>query len=161
MTKKVMPADLIKIPEWKQLVEYAKDWEYGSTHTHQECANIMGLEYPSNRYRSMIQHVKTVLLMDHQKLLRASPGEGYRVVLPSHMVDEMMGEYRHGVRRVEKATVIGIQTPISLLSTEEIRVSRTLTDHYSRTLVLMKGKQAEGAEMMKLLERSPRIQLSS
>lgn len=142
--------DLIKIPEWKELVDKAKNWDYGETHTHKEIEEMTGVAYNSTKYRSMIERAKKELLDNHQKLLKAIPGVGYRVLIPDHMTDEVTTLFRAGIRRVEKGVWVGMQTPLSLLSHEKQDVHKRIMDHYACGLAMMKGKQTEVSEIIRL-----------
>lgn len=68
-------------PEWKSLYEYAKHWQYGELHTHDELLRIMGFTKKNTKYYESVQAVR-YKLRGLQKILKTVKDKGYLVVMP-------------------------------------------------------------------------------
>lgn len=74
-------------PLWKELVRVALTWNYEETHSHNEIAEILGVEPQSDAYFGIIQTAKDRLIL-HGILLVADIGKGYYIVEPDKHDEE-------------------------------------------------------------------------
>lgn len=65
-------------PVWKELVEVANSWEYGTFHSHEEIADILGVDAQSQKYYGYIQKAREKLI-ERGKLLETHVSKGYFV----------------------------------------------------------------------------------
>ena len=76
------PEETILLPLWKELFRVAQNWEYGSTHEHEEIARILGVEYGSTEYYGNV-NTACDQLAQVGKRLRCVHNVGYYVLKPS------------------------------------------------------------------------------
>src|SRR5271157_160315 len=65
-------------PVWKELVKVADTWEYGTFHSHDEIAEIIGVDAQTPKYYGVVNKAKSALI-ERRKLLETHIDKGYFV----------------------------------------------------------------------------------
>lgn len=107
-------------PAWKDLLKVAAPWEYGSFHTHEEIALIIGVSTSAGeRYYRLVQRANVDLLELHQKYLRNVPGRGYRVINPQEHLPESSRIVKLAGKKLRRGISVAANVNRGLLTVEE------------------------------------------
>ena len=123
-----MDENLKRYPEWKQFYHIAKDWEYGSFHSHEECAKIIGIAI-GTKYYQQIQKANDLLRVEKNKHLKTCQKKGYEVILPKNHVTESSSRIRKTLKHFKKGMEIAVHTNTEALTEDE---NRKLGDYLQR-----------------------------
>jgi len=115
-------------PEWKNLYEQAKEWEYGSFHPHDKLESIMSLKI-GNRYYRQVQKANDALQNNWKKCLRTVQGKGYEVAPPNKHLSISADIMEAAKRKVRKGARVATCTNTEMLTIEE---NQQLADYLSR-----------------------------
>lgn len=85
-------------PPWKQLVKIASGWDYGSKHTHEEIAEILGVDYGTPDYYANVNAANSVMT-ECGKRLKNIHDQGYRVLSPTEQIPEVVYDVRGVMRK--------------------------------------------------------------
>lgn len=108
-------------PEYRELVSAAIDWDYGSIHSHQEIAEIIGIPTKTNRFYSAVNMANKKLL-DKQKMLVSVYNAGYKVALPGEYTLEVVRQIRLSKKRANQGLKVAQLAPVDRMTvTEQIR----------------------------------------
>ena len=69
-------------PPYKELMKVAEHWEYGSFHSHEEIAAILGIEYGTRDYYSSVNWVSDEMAFIGKRI-QCVYDKGYRVLFPA------------------------------------------------------------------------------
>lgn len=105
---------LIKLPEWKNLVEAVKGWNYGSVHTFDEIENILTLQYGTSKFNTHIARANKELT-PMGKRLKNVRGIGYEVLNPNLYLEEAVHHAAKGANQIRKSYDIITNCPIALV----------------------------------------------
>lgn len=132
---------------WKELVEWASLWDYGSFHDHEEISEILTLQPGSPRYYSQIQKANEILQAEHQKHLKNHQGQGYEVLRPNQHVSESARIQRLAKRKADKAFKVAACTNKSKLTAGE---NKQLSDYLARAakVKLMLEKESQSFSLL-------------
>lgn len=90
-------------PSWKQLVNEANQWDYGSFHTHEEIAEILGFDVKTSRYYQAVKRADIELLTSGRHL-EVIQNKGYYLINPDEFVRSSNNKvkksarfFRHGI----------------------------------------------------------------
>jgi hypothetical protein len=75
----------ITMPEWKEIMNAACLWDYGTIHEHEYIANLIFAKVGSRNYRNAVARANKELIQ-HGKMLKSIRGIGYEVVKPGEYV---------------------------------------------------------------------------
>lgn len=103
-------------PVWKELVKVANTWEYGTFHSHEEIADIMGISYENqySKYIANIQKAKKALI-EHRKLLETHVDKGYFVTEINRYNEVTFEDIRKSQRYLELSILKSTYAPIELM----------------------------------------------
>jgi hypothetical protein len=146
-----MEGDSIKesttlFPPYRELVRIAQQWEYGSFHTHQEIAGILGIDYGTPDY---YQNVSWVLeeMRGLGKRLRCEHTKGYRVLKPGEYPEAAYDDTKRAAR-VLKNGLDGVHTaPVQKMDQPTQRKMEHIGVHLARTYVSVVNAAAEVKEL--------------
>ena len=89
-------------PVWKELVKVVvESWEFGSKHTHTECADILGEHYGSIKYYTYMNKAQDEL-SDLGHRIRCIKGYGYYKLTPSEYPEAAYCDTRKSVKYLRK-----------------------------------------------------------
>ena len=110
--------DAILIPEWKELVKVASEWEYGSTHSHEEIAAIIKIPYGTPKY---YQNVTTAMeeLIAMWKRMTNIYKEGYYVLKPGEHTPAVAFDVRASLHKMRKGISNWHDSPVSKMNDTE------------------------------------------
>ena len=134
--------EVVKVPEYKELYDVAVEWDYGTTHTHDDISDIMRLNQNTTKYHNMINKANK-MLTDSMKMLKNIKGKGYIVVNPEEYVEEAVSEFQKGNRRIKKGYTILDNTPVDKLEGESLTKYRRVNDSAATLRALVEGKIKE------------------
>ena len=101
-------------PIWKELVKVADTWDYGTVHSHQEIAKIIGVDAQSSRYYSIIQKAKKGLIQ-RRKLLETHINKGYFVTEINRYNEITLDDVRKSQKYLELSVLKSKYAPIELM----------------------------------------------
>lgn len=123
--------------------------EEGKVITYGELEGLLDVSRSSNRFKSIVSRWRKILFRDHNTLLVAVNGEGYKVALPSERVLFGRRKFRSGMRMQVRALVVVAQTDKARLTAEEasqaehiVRIIRA-----SETAARAEARRAKGPEL--------------
>jgi len=106
-------------PAWKELFEAAKEWGYGSFHSHEEIAGITGQEVQTRAYYQTVNRANRELLRRANRCLSPHQTEegkrGYRVLLPSEHLLEAQRLTKQAAKKLGKSYSVATATPLHML----------------------------------------------
>lgn len=94
----------------------------GTVITYSQIEGVVGVEQGTSRFRTIASAWRRRLYREFNLILKAVTGEGFKVLDNSGRVDFSTSVYKHGIRRVVRASDIAAKTDRSSLSPEEKRV---------------------------------------
>ena len=103
-------------PLWKELVKVANSWEYGTFHSHEEIADILGLSYIEqySKYQSNIQKAR-LRLEELGKQLECHTAKGYQVTELTEYNEVTLDRVIKSKKHLERAHYIAIHAPAHLM----------------------------------------------
>lgn len=104
-----------KLPLWKNLVDIASLWEYGSFHSHEEIANLLSIRYGTYEYRTVISRANEELTFIGKRLKNVK-GEGYEVLEPENYLSESVGHVQKAARQIRKSYNIAAGCRVDLVA---------------------------------------------
>ena len=113
-----MEEDTIKLPEWKNLVECAKEWEYGTVHSHTEIAAILRLKYSTSAYKTAVSRANEELT-PLGKRLKNIRNVGYEVLKPDSYLSESVLHVNKASREIKRGVSISYGCKLELVSPEK------------------------------------------
>lgn len=135
-------------PPYKKLFSEAVFWEYGSIHTHEEIAEILGVKKNAKKYHSDIRRANEKLI-ESGKLLKNIRDIGYRIVSPDDYADVAIEHVDKSKMQISIAGKIIDHTPVKRLSPEGLKRHRQISDAMATTRAVMLGKFTELALLSK------------
>ena len=147
--------EAIKLPEWKELLEVALTWEYGSIHSHEEIAKIMYLNPLHNKYYQMVRRANEELI-DKGKMLVNVNKVGYQVVKPDEYLNVATKTFVQGKRRIHKANRILTFAPTELMTEGARKSLLNVRDRIQAFDAYIQG----GVKEVKLLQK-PMVKINS
>jgi len=130
------------LPEWKNLVTKAQDWEYGEFHSHKEIEQIINIEYGTQRYYNSVGRANITLLIK-QKLLVNCQSKGYQVCMPDAYPEQVLSETRKAFKRMKKSVAICDNAPIENMSSDALIKLRYIRDRASSSMMALKQNRTE------------------
>lgn len=105
---------------WERFAEVAREWDYGTIHTHEEIASLIGVEPKTHEYYMTISKARRPLILDG-KMIRVIKNEGYRVILPDEYPAESVKMYQRGADRISLSKEILVFSPRERMSPTAVR----------------------------------------
>src|SRR5271157_612998 len=88
-------------PEWKELVKVAETWEYGTFHSHDEIAEIIGVDAQTPKYYGIVAKAKSALI-ERRKLLGTRFDKGYFVIEIKQFDEEIVVDIKKSKTILER-----------------------------------------------------------
>ena len=115
MTLELSDGKPVKLfPVWKELVRVADTWEYGTFHTHEEIAGILGVEAQTSLYYGHVQKARESLI-ERRKLLETYVNQGYLVVEVDRYNDVTLNDLKKSKRFLELSLLKSSYAPVELM----------------------------------------------
>ena len=124
------------------LAEEIKKLSYGDVITHEQIAEAIEENYPSNRYRTTITKAKKILAKDGI-YLESIIGDGYRIVEPDDVVTHSLKHYKRGFNEMQKGYDTLANAPVKNMSAEGRETYRRVYDRAVTLSASMKGAAVE------------------
>lgn len=105
---------------WERFAETAREWDYGTIHSHEEIASLIGVEPRTHEYYMTISKARRPLILDG-KMIKVIKNEGYRVVLPDEYPAESVRMYSKGADRIALSKEIFVFSPRERMSAVSVR----------------------------------------
>ncbi|MFA6282148.1 MAG: hypothetical protein WCY05_06590 [Candidatus Omnitrophota bacterium] len=141
-----MPLDSIKLPEYKELIDHAVNWGYGTMHTHEEIAEIMHLSLSTyaakQKYHNMVVRANKKLVENSRMLVNVK-GKGYKVVEPDEYIHMSCKEVKKATTRFRRAYKISNYAPTEDMTPEGRRQYTVYHDRLGVLSAMNEGTQRE------------------
>lgn len=124
------------------LAEQLLAMNYGDVVTHQEIASIINEKVGSQKYNSIIQRTKKLILNNH-RAIESVRGQGYRLVEPDNFVDLSLSHYKRGFNEMQKGANTLKAAPVNDMTDEGRRVYRRVQDRAIALQAAMNGAKVE------------------
>jgi biotin operon repressor len=141
--------EVIKYPEWKELVNRAVNWGYGSDHSHEEIGEILRLNPGTTKYRYAVARSKKEL-EKLGKALKSVHGKGYIVMEAKEYLNESAMYAKKSRNNSKRSVEVLINTPIEKLTPEQQKIRDMMLDSGLRLVALTEG----GFKEIKTLQRN-------
>lgn len=142
--------DIIKNKKKSEiLAEWIGKMNYGEVVTHSVISSMIEENYPSQKYNSIMQKVKKVLLNEYGKELECIRGNGYRIVNPDDYVNHALRHYKRGFNEFNKGANTLKHAPVKDMSEEGRETFRRVNDRSTILNASMKGAIVELRELGK------------
>ena len=151
----VEQAELKLFPPFRELAKIAKDWPYGSTHTHDEISKILDTPQQENLYYQYVADANE-LLIPHGKMIRNVRGVGYLVIRPDDYRGASFEKVKKSKEFLLRACEIAQHAPVDEMSQNE----RNQFDRYIVGLGSRAALFIREFESMKTIEAPTRIRLA-
>lgn len=125
------------------LTEKINELNYGDIITHQQIADVIEENYPSNKYTSTIAKARKILLKKYNKALECVIGDGYRIVEPDDFVQQSLKHYKRGFNEMQKGYDHLENAPIKDMTPEGRDTYMRVHDRAIILQASMKGVKAE------------------
>lgn len=120
----------------RKLVEQFGVPKEGAKITWEELEETLEMDRSVQRFRTVTNAWRKKLFREHGLLVKAiGMGEGLEIATPSQRIDVSSRQFKHGMRRIRRASHIAISTDRGRLSEDEKRVQ----DHLSAVAAQMIG----------------------
>lgn len=141
-----MSEPVVLFPPYKELIKVSKDWEYGSFHTHEEIAGVLGVEYGSKEYyTNMTRVVDEMAYLG--KRIRCQRTEGYYVLNPSEYPEAAYDDTKRATR-VLKSGLDNVHTsPVQKMDHSTQKRMENIGVHLGRTYVNLVTAATEVKEL--------------
>jgi hypothetical protein len=123
-------------PKWKELLKVAEHWEYGSFHTHEEIAEILGIELKTTKYYHAIKSVDEQLIIIGRKFENII-GKGYRLINPDEFVRSSNTKVKKAMRFTRCGIMISGHAPRDKMDPFVKKRTDEHTIHISRTYSIL------------------------
>jgi hypothetical protein len=153
------PTELKLYPPSRELARVAEGWTYGSTHTHSEIAEILGIPQQENTYYQAVSDANEILL-PKSKMIRNVRGVGYLVVNPDSYEDVSYDRVKKSKEYLLRACEIAQYAPREEMTPEDrARFDRYVVGLGTRAALFMREFESKqvisGPMKIRLSERRP------
>lgn len=131
--------------------------DYGEQITHTTIQNLIGERMRGQRYYTVVQKARKMLLEDHKRCLETVREVGYRVTMPDDFVKMSVNEYKHGFKRIQKGANILTNAPVRDMSEEGRTEYRHVYDKTVQLEAALKGGLVEIKTLAKKRENPLKI----
>lgn len=99
----------------EKLVNYIVEKDYGTVIFHQEIANLLGVQYGSQQYSSIVQRAKKKLL-EAGKMIDCVRKTGYEIIMPDNYTNSAVKALSDGAKKIDKGGKIMGNAPVQKMS---------------------------------------------
>mgnify|MGYP004675778869 CR=1 FL=1 len=124
------------------LAEKLMEMNYGDIIKHEQIAEVINVNYPSNAYTTTIAKVRKILLKKG-RCLENIVGDGYRILQPDSFVQHSLKHYKRGFNEMKKGYETLINAPTKNMTTEGRNIYRRVYDRAITLDAAMKGASVE------------------
>lgn len=125
------------------LSEKLNEMNYGDFISHEQIAELIEEDYPSNKYTSTIAKARKILLKKYNKTLENVVGDGYRVINPDDFVQQSLKHYKRGFNEMKKGFDTLEYAPTKDMTKEGRDTYRRVHDRAITLEAAMKGTAVE------------------
>lgn len=133
-------------PPWKELLKHATDWEHGSTHSHDEISNIMGVPKNTTMYYDYTNRVGEELSKMGKRIVNER-NVGYRVLLPEEYPMAAYIDSRKAGRQYKRGLDHVIHAPIDKMDDQTKSCTESVGTHMSRSYLSIVSNTAKIMEL--------------
>lgn len=133
------------------LAEKISGMNYGDDILHSEIAAIIQEPYHSQRFNSIVQQSKKILLTEYSKNLESVRGVGYRISYPDDFTNASQKYVKRGVNAIRKSEKILTHAPVKDMSEEGRTTYRRVHD---RVVILNAAIQGASVEVKMLSKKA-------
>jgi hypothetical protein len=151
----MMVDEVVRLPEYTELIPIAEGWEYGTIHTHDEISDIMKLSPKTAKYYGMVGRANKKLMQGGKMLVNVKE-KGYQVVNPDDYTDKSLEKFKQGANKIRQAHIIVDYAPVTKMSETGLKRYRNYADRLGIARAIMEGSYKE----VSILARQP-MQLNS
>lgn len=126
----------------ESLVNYIMQKNYGDIVYHQEIAEIIGAQYNSYQYRSVVNSAKKKLL-ESGRMIESVRKSGYQVVEPDNYTNSSVKQVVAGARKIDKGVKIMRHAPVKDMSTVGLESYNRVNDRLHILQAAMTGSKVE------------------
>lgn len=126
----------------EQFVNYVIEKDYGTIIYHQEISNLLGVQYGSHQYCSIIQRAKKKLL-EAGKMIDCVRGQGYEIVMPDDYTGSSVRELIGGARKIDKGAKIMRNAPVQKMSAAGLESYNLVNDRLCILQAAVAGAKVE------------------
>lgn len=105
----------IRLPRYKELVDWALEWNYGDIISHEEIADIMQTKAGTSEYYSNVGKANKQLLVSGKMLMNIYE-KGYQVLHPDEYTKASAQAVDQGKRKIVQGIARAKYAPISQMS---------------------------------------------
>lgn len=133
--------------KYEILAEKIAEMDYGDTVLHSEIVAIIDVPYPSQKYNSIVQQAKKILLNDYSRYIECVKGAGYRISYPDDFTKVSQKYVKRGVNAIKKSETILTNAPVNEMTEEGRTAYRRVHD---RVVILNAAVQGANIEVKML-----------
>ena len=126
----------------EKLVNYIVEKDYGTIIYHQEIASLLGVQYGSHQYSSIVQRAKKKLL-EVGKMIVCVRGQGYEIIMPDNYTDSSVKELIGGARKIDKGAKIMRNAPVQKMSSAGLESYNLVNDRLHILQAAVAGAKVE------------------
>lgn len=117
---------------------------------HAKISSIVQEEYRQQKYFSVVQAAKKILLKEYGIILESVHGDGYRLVLPDDFTRQSLRHYKRGFNEFQKGMDVLSYAPTKYMSEEGRAEYRRVND---RAVILHASIKGATVELKTLCEK--------
>ena len=126
----------------ENLVNAAKEHNYGDVLDYKEIGYIIGQKYGTNAYNSIVQAAKKRLEVAGHAIVNER-GIGYKVCQPNDYTSEGVRYMRQGAKRIDRGAKVLSHAPVNDMSPEAREAHNRVNDRMMRLQAAMAGASVE------------------
>lgn len=115
---------------------------YGDVIMHREIQDTINEKYGTQKYNSIIQKTKKILMKNH-RAIESVRGQGYRIVEPDNFVDLSLSHYKRGFNEMQKGSDTLKAAPVNDMTEEGRIIYRRVNDRAVTLQAAMNGAKVE------------------
>lgn len=126
----------------EKLVNYIVDKDYGTIIYHQEIANLLGVQYGSHQYSSIVQRAKKKLL-EAGKMIDCVRKTGYEIIMPDNYTNCAVKSLSDGAKKIDKGSKIMDSAPVQKMSSAGLESYNLVNDRLHLVRAAIAGAVVE------------------
>ena len=126
----------------ENLVNYVMKKTYGDIIYHQEIAEVIGSQYGTYQYRSIVNSARKKLL-EAGRMIDCIRKSGYKIVEPDNYTDSSVKEVVAGARRIDRGAKIMRHAPVNEMSQAGLESYNKVNDRLHILQAAIAGSKVE------------------
>lgn len=139
-----------KLPLYLNLVDAIATWEYNSTHTHREIADILGVDPQTGGYYRLVSLANEEATELHRKHLENISDHGYRIINPGEYVRKSFKEVKKSDDHLDRAVTLIQHSPRDKMTADELKK----TEVYGTRIAALKAYSGKSVRAMKTIVKA-------